>query len=155
MEKENKDQITCNGKDFKDLKTSIGDLRTALTELKRITRDDVTELKGNMKILIDELKQSQADFTKEIHEIHMILAQDYVNRNGFFKFSDNMVGTLDKLNDKIDQSCIDIRREIQDENEKTENKIIKMIFWLVGSSIALGGVIVAIFHLFTKIFLGS
>jgi hypothetical protein len=92
-------------KDIQELKATIEELRDLQIEDDKklaLSEKDIQTLRTGMDALVGELRETRTELKQDVHELKLLLAEDYVKREGFMKFSDKMVETLDKLNSKID-----------------------------------------------------
>jgi len=134
------------------IKKDVEELKNLVSELKEWQiRDDmkqsssekeIAELQSGMKALVDELKTARED----VYGLKVILAEEYVQRENFVKFSDKVVETLDKLNEKIDKSHLELMNKITEGDQKTKDDIGRLFWKVVGACIALGGFIVGVFQ---------
>jgi len=145
-------------KNLLEIKKSLAKLSEDLEKLKKwqltddmkqeVAEEKIQELRTAMTAFISELKTARDDFRGEVHDIKIMLAQEYMNREGFVKFSDGMLDALSKINDKIDVGCKEIREEVVTQDRDVENRIVKLIMWMVGTGIAIGALIATILAYF-------
>lgn len=133
-------------KDIQELKATIEELRDLQIEDDKklaLSEKDIQTLRTGMDALVGELRETRTELKQDVHELKLLLAEDYVKREGFMKFSDKMVETLDKLNSKIDDGNKEMYKCIVEGDADVKNSIGRAFWKVVGACIALGGVLVA------------
>lgn len=133
-------------KDIQELKSTIEELRDLQIEGDKklaLSEKDIQTLRTDMDALVGELRETRTELKQDVHELKLLLAEDYVKREGFMKFSDKMVETLDKLNSKIDDGNKEMYKCIVEGDADVKNSIERAFWKVVGACIALGGVLVA------------
>ena len=133
-------------KDIQELKAAIEELRDLQIEDDKklaLSEKDIQTLQTNMNSLVYELRETRTELQKDVHELKLLIAEDYVEREGFLQFADKVVGTLDKLNEKIDASHKELYTCIVTGDEEVKNSVGSAFWKVVGACIALGGVLVS------------
>lgn len=133
-------------KDIQELKATIEELRDLQIEDDKklaLSEKDIQTLRTGMDALVGELRETRTELKQDVHELKLLLAEDYVKREGFMKFSDKMVETLDKLNSKIDDGNKEMYKCIVEGDADVKNSIGRAFWKVVGACTALGGVLVA------------
>lgn len=133
-------------KDIQELKATIEELRDLQIEDNKklaLSEKDIQTLQTNMNSLVYELRETRTELQEDVHELKLLIAEDYVKREGFLQFTDKVVGTLDKLNEKIDASHKELYTCIVTGDEEVKNSVGSAFWKVVGACIALGGVLVS------------
>ena len=105
------------------------------------SKTDIQELQHNLNLFVKELSATRENFKTEIYSLKLLLAEDYVHREGYLKFADKMVDTLDKLNTKIDASCLEHTRAIIEGDKASIEASNKWTIKLIGVVLTMGGII--------------
>jgi soluble cytochrome b562 len=136
-----------------DIKSNLEELKAVVLDLKKwqaeddkkqaLSEKDIETLRTGMDALVGELRETRTELKQDVHELKLLLAEDYVKREGFMKFSDKMVETLEKLSTKIDDGNKEMYKCIVEGDADVKNSIGRAFWKVVGTCIALGGVLVA------------
>lgn len=105
------------------------------------SKTDIQELQHNLNLFVKELSATRENFKTEIYSLKLLLAEDYVHREGYLKFADKMVDTLDRLNTKIDASCLEYTRAIIEGDKASIEASNKWTIKLIGVVLTMGGII--------------
>ena len=133
-------------RDIAELKEAVLGFRTWQVEddkKQALSEKDIETLRTGMDALVGELRETRTELKQDVYELKLLLAEDYVKREGFMKFSDKMVETLEKLNTKIDDGNKEMYKCIVEGDADVKNSIGRAFWKVVGACIALGGVLVA------------
>ena len=135
------DELSQN---IKDLRADVTKIRECMIagELKQsFEREDAEKIALELGALVVELKKTKQEFSKEIYEMRLLLSKEYVEKVDVDNFQANVIKTLDNLNNKIDESNRQLRIDM------------RTTFWkMVGTSIALGGLMVSVFSAIMNLF---